>query len=480
MVSSIAQEKYQVRMAFIGNSITFGANLTDPSNECYPSQLRDMLAENFGDTVQIMNCGVSGRTMMRSAESPIWIEGAFKNGIKFVPDICLIMLGTNDAKPYRWEAWGDEFLDDYLAMIDTFKFRNPNTKFIVCYPPPIWPGHPYGTSWENLHNDTLLMEQVVPAIDTVVDMTGATLIDFHTPFLDSVHLFPDLLHPNAEAQRQMAAILYDTIMKYDMIHQVEAGLAYISDFTQSRKEAVGSPATLTWTTMFANTVLLDGEQVELNGSKEVVAEEGKVYTLTATGDNNTSTFDLHMNTYVPVASALSILVPSSDYKQGYPVYLISKYLDQLSREMTEPTSNIAWSITDGEGELKDANDTSVVFQPTALGYVTIEARQGDMYKEKKLRVDELTSVDNLSIETISVYPNPVKERLYLQLDNTTRQDVEVSVFSILGKPVINRNFNISGQTSPLLELSTDELESGVYLYSVGMGGETFFGRFFKE
>lgn len=124
-------QEYKVRIAMVGNSITYGAKLDNPAEESYPAQLSLMLSEVYGDTCEIMNCGVSACTLMRSAENPLWDQAAFTNGLKFVPDICLIALGTNDTKPYRWDAWGDEFLDDYRAMIDTFKFRNQNTKFIV-------------------------------------------------------------------------------------------------------------------------------------------------------------------------------------------------------------------------------------------------------------------------------------------------------------------------------------------------------------
>ena len=231
-LNTIYSQVHKVRMAMIGNSITYGAGLSSPSTQCYSAQLNLMLEEIYGDTCEIMNCGVSARTMMRNAELPIWSEDLFTSALEFVPDICLILLGTNDSKPYRWENWGDEFLGDYLAMIDTFKFRNPNTKFIACYPPPIWDGHPYGTTFSERHNDSIVVNFIMPAIDTVVEMTGATLVDFHTPFIDSIHLFPDELHPGVEASKIMAEILYKKIIETDLIHQVEAGLAYVSYFKQ--------------------------------------------------------------------------------------------------------------------------------------------------------------------------------------------------------------------------------------------------------
>jgi lysophospholipase L1-like esterase len=294
--SAFSQEKHQVRMAMVGNSITYGAGLPDPSLDCYPTQLDSMLRGIYGDTVLIRNYGVSGRTMLRATDYPIWNESAFRNALEFVPDICLILLGTNDSKPERWVQWGDVFFDDYMAMIDTFRFRNPNTQFILCYPPPIWEGHPYGTTYDNSHNDSVVVNHLIPLIDSVADAIGALRIDFHTPFVDSLQYFPDKLHPDVEGSRIMAEILYDSLVQTDLIHQVETGLAFVSRFRQSPSLVQeGRNVTLSWNTIFADSVWLDAMPVDSNGSLQVVAALDQVYTLTAKGSNNRSEYQLSLN-----------------------------------------------------------------------------------------------------------------------------------------------------------------------------------------
>ena len=299
------QEPYQVRMAMVGNSITYGAGLPDPAADCYPSQLDTLLRAIYGDSVLIGNYGVSARTMMKNSELPIWEENAFTDALELVPDICLILLGTNDSKPYRWDTWGDEFLGDYLSMIDTFKFRNPNTKFIVCYPPPIWKGHPYGTNYQDKHNDSVVVNEIIPLIDSVVTLTGATLVDFHTPFVDSLQYFPDKLHPDKAGSGIMAAMLFDTLMKYDMIQQVETGRAVVSYFRQVPSVVpVGDSVVLRWKTLFADSVFLDGVPVVESGSQRVLAVEGMVHTLTAKNIQNTSSYPLPLNTSPAMSNEL--------------------------------------------------------------------------------------------------------------------------------------------------------------------------------
>lgn len=217
----INSEKQIVRFACIGNSITQGSHLDNPSVECYPSQLRGMLSSIYGDTCMVNNYGLSGRNMLKNGPNPIWVEPKFKKALNWAPDICFILLGTNDARPNLWEEYGNEFMADYLDMIDTFKTINPETRFIIGAPTPIWEGHPYGgDTWGKKHNDSIMVNCVIPLINSISETTGAELIDFHTPFKDSVHLFPDHLHPNAEGANYVAKLICERMEQNDMIRAV--------------------------------------------------------------------------------------------------------------------------------------------------------------------------------------------------------------------------------------------------------------------
>ncbi|MFL1012279.1 GDSL-type esterase/lipase family protein [Flavisericum labens] len=220
-IAANAQED-RVKIACIGNSITQGSHLENPAEDCYPTQLREMLFKTYGDTCVVNNYGLSGRNMLKNGPNPIWKEPKFHQALKWAPDICFILLGTNDSPPDLWADLGDEFLTDYLSMIDTLKSRNPSMKFIMGSPPPIWKGHRYGgDTWGKKHNDSIMVNSIIPKIETVSEKTNAILIDFHTPFVDRVELFPDYLHPNPVGANQIAKLILEVISKNDMIHEVE-------------------------------------------------------------------------------------------------------------------------------------------------------------------------------------------------------------------------------------------------------------------
>lgn len=475
-------QSHKVRIATVGNSITYGALLSRPAIESYPAQLNNMLAELYGDTVEVSNFSVSGRTMMRSAEDPIWVESQFSRALKFVPDICLILLGTNDTKPYRWESWGNEFLGDYQAMIDTFKYRNPNTKFIVCYPPPIWDGHTYGNTYATRHNDTVLVNKVLPAIDTIVQNNDAILIDFHTPFIDSVQLFPDFLHPSAQGSKIMAEIVYNKIIETDLIHQIETGFAFVSSFDQyPALVPEGNNVELKWTSIFADSVFLDGLEVNASGNIMVSAEEGKTYTLTAKGTNNDSEYQLHINTYVPQKSRLNITLSSTDYVKGDSITLFVNYFDQYNNVMPVENSNITWSITEGEGILKHQTDSSIVFIPVAKGKLIIEAKEGEISTFKVLRVNSLkTALNSLNINNVKVFPNPANNKISFQIKETPYRDFQIRIFNLQGEQIIKQNFSASENETQNFDLNISTLNQGVYIYAIYFNDNIKYGQFVKQ
>jgi lysophospholipase L1-like esterase len=85
---------------------------------------------------------------------------------------------------------------------------------MLGYPPPA-----YEDRWSI--RDSIVVNGIIPAIDSIVKVVDAELVDFYYPLLDSVHLFPDKIHPNAEGARVMAEILCEKMVETDIIHKAE-------------------------------------------------------------------------------------------------------------------------------------------------------------------------------------------------------------------------------------------------------------------
>ena len=183
-----------IKVACVGNSITQGPGRDNPDS--YPLQMQAILGEAY----EVVNFGVSGRTMLRKGDFPYWNEPQFQQVKDFAPDILVIMLGTNDSKPQNWK-FASEFRQDYLDMIAEFKKTMPiDGKVYVILPVPV--------TRENFGITPVVMdnEQRLMLID-IADESGSELLDLYTPFMGKEDLLPDGVHPNVEGLGIMASVI---------------------------------------------------------------------------------------------------------------------------------------------------------------------------------------------------------------------------------------------------------------------------------
>lgn len=192
---SFAQE--EIRIACIGNSITaYFGGYPSLDLDSYPAQLRILMGPGYN----IQNYGVSGRTLLKHGDFPIWNEAAFAAALAFKPHIVTIMLGTNDSKPQNW-VYKDEFISDYCAMIDTFRALETHPEIYVCIPPPAF-------SRKYDINDSVITYEMIPMLQQIIQQKNTHVIDFHTFFQGKGHLFYDGIHPTLDGLWEFAKEFY--------------------------------------------------------------------------------------------------------------------------------------------------------------------------------------------------------------------------------------------------------------------------------
>ena len=201
-LSSFAAEPKQsepFRIACVGDSITFGAAIKNRQVNCYPAQLGRML----GERVTVRNFGVNGATLLKKGDKPYWQQGAYKNALKFEPNLVIIKLGTNDSKPQNWKHKAD-YVGDYVALIKSFQELDNKPEVWICYPVPAYPGR-WGIT------DKVMKEEVVPLIDKVSKQAKVKIIDLYVALSDKKAMFPDRVHPNAKGAEVMVKTIKEAI-----------------------------------------------------------------------------------------------------------------------------------------------------------------------------------------------------------------------------------------------------------------------------
>ena len=194
-----APRKDAVRVACIGNSITFGAGIRNRSRDSYPSVLARML----GDSYWVKNFGVSARTMLNKGDHPYMNEPAYKNALAFNPNIVVIKLGTNDSKSFNWKYKAD-FMKDAQTMSDAFKGLPSQPKIYLCYPSKAY------LTGDGI-NDDIISKEIIPMIKKLAKKNDLSVIDLHTAMDGMPELFPDRIHPNEKGAQVMAKAVYQSI-----------------------------------------------------------------------------------------------------------------------------------------------------------------------------------------------------------------------------------------------------------------------------
>lgn len=188
----------QTQVACVGDSITADYRLKNPGAESYPAQLQALLGNGYN----VGNFGLSGATVLKQSDYTYWNSWAYRNSLKFKPNIVVIMLGTNDSKPWNWNA--AKFDADYRALIAKYQSLQTHPQVYICLIPPYYTPNPFGGAFEN---PAFVQNTVLPAIQAVANATGVTLIDNNTPLLGQPELFSDGVHPTPQG----AAVIASTV-----------------------------------------------------------------------------------------------------------------------------------------------------------------------------------------------------------------------------------------------------------------------------
>ncbi len=191
-----------IKIACIGDSVTYGSAIEDRETNSYPAQLQQML----GDGYIVKNFGKPGATLLFKGHRPYVKQEEFTQALEFAGDIAIIHLGLNDTDPRNWPNYRDEFIANYISLIDTLRHVNPKVRIIIAKTSPITHKHKRFISGTQMWQDMIQEE-----IQLISECAKTELIDFHTPLYKHPNLLPDSIHPNAKGAKLLAKTAYSAI-----------------------------------------------------------------------------------------------------------------------------------------------------------------------------------------------------------------------------------------------------------------------------
>lgn len=198
----------QIKVACIGDSITYGMRVKNRRRNCYPALLQKMLGEGYN----VRNFGINNRNAMQVSPYPYSREKLFQQSLEFAPDIVLLMLGTNDSKKGIWKdrlVWRK----DYENLLGSYQNLPSNPQIYLLTPTALHEitrkDGSQGFSFEM--QDTALIE-ICSTILEVAKERGVPVIDLHSATLKCMSAFyKDGVHPNQEGALLIAEQIYTVL-----------------------------------------------------------------------------------------------------------------------------------------------------------------------------------------------------------------------------------------------------------------------------
>ena len=188
----------KIRIACIGDSLTWGFSLPDPWRQSYPALLQERLGEDY----VVRNFGCNGASVRCDAGLPYVKTLAFGESRAWNPDIVLLMLGSNDATPWDWDAAA--FRRDYERIVASYRELPSHPHVILIAPIRLF--RVMGCTFGGLSPETL-EEGVRPVIRQTAEEFGIPCIDLVSLFSDARYCY-DGVHPNMEGVRLMAEAIF--------------------------------------------------------------------------------------------------------------------------------------------------------------------------------------------------------------------------------------------------------------------------------
>jgi lysophospholipase L1-like esterase len=159
------------RVACVGDSITLGTGTSGGNS--YPV----VLGRLIGPGHEVKNFGSSARTMIMApaAGMPYWRAPEFGASKAYLPDVVVIMLGTNDSKTATWKGGSNSYEADARALVAAYQALSGTPRVFLASSPP-------ALTAKSTITDAVISGEMPPILRRVAAAAGAGFIDVNGAF----------------------------------------------------------------------------------------------------------------------------------------------------------------------------------------------------------------------------------------------------------------------------------------------------------
>ncbi|HIS27097.1 MAG TPA: sialate O-acetylesterase [Candidatus Pullilachnospira intestinigallinarum] len=209
LIQMLSPSREQIRVACVGDSITYGTGVENREENCYPVKLQEALGT---EQWRVGNFGVDGATVQEAPKASYREQDRYRQSLDYEAKVVVLMLGTNDAKTGNWKD-RETFLKDYGTLVESYRSLDASPEVILVTPPCVFAAE---TGEASFGVEADAVSQIALAVKAYGAEEGLTVIDLYALTENHPEWFrEDGIHPNAEGAARIAGAVYDAVKATD-------------------------------------------------------------------------------------------------------------------------------------------------------------------------------------------------------------------------------------------------------------------------
>jgi PKD repeat protein len=162
--------------------------------------------------------------------------------------------------------------------------------------------------------------------------------------------------------------------------------------------------------------------------------------------------------------------PVADFTANVTNIQIGGEVEFTDLSENTPTS-WEWNFEGGIPATSTEQNPTVTYENTGLFDVSLTASNANgsdtKTEDNYIQVDTLTFIEeNGNLISLSVFPNPVSDKLYIKLNKNYQTELSVTIFNLEGRMLFTQKLNNLEN-----EIDMQNLEAGIYILKVFDGKE---------
>lgn len=199
----------QIKVACVGDSITYGHGIRNWKENNYPAVLQELLGEKY----HVANFGSSGSCVNPNGDQPYSARAVYQESLEYDADILVFMLGTNDSKPKNWTDMED-FMENYIKLLGSYmEGENPPKLYIgICSEAYFLEENETGIAGFDIQ--PAIVDEIAKRLEQMPasSVYPCSVIDIHSLTEANPEWFKtDGIHPNKDGARAIAEVVAETI-----------------------------------------------------------------------------------------------------------------------------------------------------------------------------------------------------------------------------------------------------------------------------